>query len=1004
MDPISVAASLLGLLGAAAKVSEVLTTFIQAVKDAPKLARRVFSEVEDLTLCFQRIQDFVSSEATVDRSRAAMITEAQEAIQSLAHAVSNVLLNSQSIGRRLEDMDFPTALRHRSAPSALEFMAPSYEDPLFNDPNRTSYASNATTTSSSETVYPGSFTIALNIRARLDSIIHALQLELSGRIRPLFAVTACIGLLTFKLPKVYKASAREPGSEGVLVQVLRQVATDGQGTANAGKSTVLKQLQMMQGTKFTQAEISEARHVIYFNLLKVFGQIFQSRSILSAMAKDLCEDYLPTFDNPETLSGPTLIMQNLPKIFVRENPESHTASLYAHIKTTGVYRSMASLGPFDLELCDVGGSRAVRKKLVHFDCMKDLDYAIYVADLNGYCQYLQEDLDANQMWESLQLFESLLNLPELAGTTVFLFLNKADLFETTILREPILDYFPDYTGGADYWKGTQYFANKFAALDRRPGKKLHCHVTDSLDTPSFQKAWRLRTGAYYNFTNIRYAAPPLGPLRFLPPQEPLPSPAHTILDGTTEGNICPQAAPSSWDWTNANIPNGQVIPIGNSTLPESEDCLFLDVVVPVEVFKRRGKGQGAPVLVNIHGGGFFIGDKATLYPPQGLLAASNNSIIFVSMNYRQLTPTPNQLTAFGFLSSPHPSPTNTTAPNAGLLDQRHALKWIQRYISLFGGSPHHVTLLGESGGGASLMFHAIAYGASPSHPEENNLFHQLIAQSPGPIVGDLVKQDRAAETFLRKAGAGSVDEARGLPSEKLVQANRETEAVMPYFGPSVDGMGGLVPDLPSRLYIQHKTNLRDIRVMAAHNSDEARLFIGSPGDKYTRTQAAFDGFLAAHFPTATIQQIKYINEVLYPGPASYARLARLDADVYNVCWTVLLADTADKAYNYIFSVPPGYHAQDLAYTFYNGEGFQKGVDVGVARVLQRAIADFVVGGDPNGGGGEGDRGDGEGEGKWPVWGRGTRVANLTVEGVRVGREEAVERCMWWFRTAFAGAN
>lgn len=74
MDSISVAASLLGLLGAAAKMSEVLTNFIKAVKDAPKLARRVFSEVEDLTLCFQRIQDFVSSQANVDRSRAAMIT------------------------------------------------------------------------------------------------------------------------------------------------------------------------------------------------------------------------------------------------------------------------------------------------------------------------------------------------------------------------------------------------------------------------------------------------------------------------------------------------------------------------------------------------------------------------------------------------------------------------------------------------------------------------------------------------------------------------------------------------------------------------------------------------------------------------------------------------------------------------------------------------------------------------------------------------------------------
>ncbi|KAL8635351.1 MAG: hypothetical protein Q9228_007150 [Teloschistes exilis] len=176
---------------------------------------------------------------------------------------------------------------------------------------------------------------------------------------------------------------------------------------------------------------------------------------------------------------------------VPDSSQSHVASLCAYIRTTGVYRSVASLGPFDLEVCDVGGARAVRKKLIHFDCMKDLDYAIYVADLNGYCQYLQEALDVNQMWESLQLFENLLNLPELAGTTVFLFLNKADLFETTILLEPILDYFPDYTGGADYWKGTQYFANKFAALDRRPGKQLHCHVTDSLDTPSFQKAWKL---------------------------------------------------------------------------------------------------------------------------------------------------------------------------------------------------------------------------------------------------------------------------------------------------------------------------------------------------------------------------------------------------------------------------------------------------------------------------------------------------------------------------------
>ncbi|KAI4092896.1 MAG: hypothetical protein L6R37_007498 [Teloschistes peruensis] len=336
-------------------MSEVLTNFIKAVKDAPKLARRVFSEVEDLTLCFQRIQDFVSSQANVDRSRAAMITVDQLLV---------VLTNCVTTFSELEN---------------------------------------------------------------------------------------ALGGLTSKTfsPKVYEADAHEAGSGRSVLQVLRQVATDGQGpfsgqvcsfsTANAGKSTVLKQLQMMQGTKLTEAEIMVARHVIYFGLLKVFRHILQSQSDIEH-------------------NGSRLVRRS-------------------------------SLGPVDLEVCDVGGARAVRKKLIQFDCMEDLDYAIYVADLNGYCQYLQEDL--NVMWESLQLFENLLNLPELTETTVFLFLNKADLFETTILREPILDYFPDYTGGADCWKGTQYFPNKFAALDRRPGKQLHCHVTDSLDTPSFQKAWEL---------------------------------------------------------------------------------------------------------------------------------------------------------------------------------------------------------------------------------------------------------------------------------------------------------------------------------------------------------------------------------------------------------------------------------------------------------------------------------------------------------------------------------
>ena len=140
-----------------------------------------------------------------------------------------------------------------------------------------------------------------------------------------------------------------------------------------------------------------------------------------------------------------------------------------------------------------------------------------------------------------------------------------------------------------------------------------------------------QTGHYYNYSNIRYAAPPLGNLRFTDPRPPLNERGKGAQDGTV-GFVCPQAEPAGWAAANAALgPEGAVIRSANSLLPESEDCLFLDVIVPENVLHSRSR---APVLINIHGGGFFIGDKTTLYDPQGLLAANNNGVVFVSMNYR----------------------------------------------------------------------------------------------------------------------------------------------------------------------------------------------------------------------------------------------------------------------------------------------------------------------------------------------------------------------------------
>ncbi|KAL8957334.1 MAG: hypothetical protein Q9183_006087 [Haloplaca sp. 2 TL-2023] len=119
MDPISVSASILGLLGAAAKISEVLRGFVKGVKDAPALAQRVFTEVEDLTLCFRGLQEFVNSERSNFPS-STRLQEAQQAAESLATIVNDVLTTNQALARRLEDLHLPTTLKHQSAPSALE--------------------------------------------------------------------------------------------------------------------------------------------------------------------------------------------------------------------------------------------------------------------------------------------------------------------------------------------------------------------------------------------------------------------------------------------------------------------------------------------------------------------------------------------------------------------------------------------------------------------------------------------------------------------------------------------------------------------------------------------------------------------------------------------------------------------------------------------------------------------------------------------------------------------
>jgi carboxylesterase type B len=186
------------------------------------------------------------------------------------------------------------------------------------------------------------------------------------------------------------------------------------------------------------------------------------------------------------------------------------------------------------------------------------------------------------------------------------------------------------------------------------------------------------------WSGIRFAAPPIGALRWQAPQPPTFN-RSAVIQANETPNQCPQSYP--------NIGNqAEAVELIN-TLGGSEDCLFLNVFAPENA-------QNLPVLVWIHGGGYGFGNGRE--DLTDIIATNNNSFIGVTIQYR--------LGAFGFLSSDEVNRFGVV--NAGIRDQTFALQWVQSYIHLFGGNASAVTISGESAGGGSVMLQSMAYGGT----------------------------------------------------------------------------------------------------------------------------------------------------------------------------------------------------------------------------------------------------------------------------------------------------
>ncbi|KAI4826223.1 hypothetical protein KUCAC02_021864 [Chaenocephalus aceratus] len=158
--------------------------------------------------------------------------------------------------------------------------------------------------------------------------------------------------------------------------------------------------------------------------------------------------------------------------------------LRTRVKTTGIVETHFTFKNLHFRLFDVGGQRSERKKWIH--CFEDVTAIIFCVALSGYDQVLHEDETTNRMHESLKLFDSICNNKWFNETSIILFLNKKDLFESKIRKSPLSICFPEYSGPDTYLEGIDYIKCQYESKNKSPSKEVYAHVTCATDTNNIQ--------------------------------------------------------------------------------------------------------------------------------------------------------------------------------------------------------------------------------------------------------------------------------------------------------------------------------------------------------------------------------------------------------------------------------------------------------------------------------------------------------------------------------------
>ena len=455
----------------------------------------------------------------------------------------------------------------------------------------------------------------------------------------------------------------------------------------------------------------------------------------------------------------------------------------------------------------------------------------------------------------------------------------------------------------------------------------------------------------YVFKGIPYAAPPLGELRWLPPQ-PV-KPWEGVRQAKEYGSIAPQ-----------NPMMGGVLDDLHKDEPKDEDCLFLNIWTPGLDDTRR------PVMVWIHGGAFNIGSGSQpMYDGSNL--AARGDVVVVTINYR--------LGELGFLRLKEV--TGGTIPstgNEGLMDQVAALAWVRDNIVAFGGDPDNVTVFGESAGGMSI-------GCLLAMPSARGLFHKAILESSvGGMAVPLNEAVVVAEHFLETLGIhrGDAGALRSLTVEQILATDMKLRAKMAGPGealkitvtePVVDGE--TIPEVPTEAIKQGAS--KDITLLVGTCLEEWKLFAVMQPDLAELDEAEMLKRLEMFMPTEQVppmvEAYRKAREKRGVGTKPSDLITAIQTDLMFRMPALQLVEAQRNnnqlAYHYLFTwVSPvmggilgACHALDIGFVFgtYDDTFCGTGPDAAkLSRCIQDAWIAFARTGDPSC----------ESVGTWPPYG------------------------------------